>query len=143
MSVSFSLSKGFTDENSKWLKLAKRKRKIDEPENADDSDEYWEEDVTEEEEEEQKLGKKGLKDQGSKAAKLGETKAEQEEDDDSEDEDGDDDDEDDDEEMVDDYGTLDDGSGDEVAEEDSDGEEVCFHCQPALNTFASFFQLYS
>ncbi|XP_028280208.1 28S rRNA (cytosine(4447)-C(5))-methyltransferase [Parambassis ranga] len=125
--------KGFTDENSKWLKLAKRKRKIDEPENEDDSDEYWEEDedfAEEEEEEEQKLGKKGGKDQGNKAAKLGETKVEQEEDDDDDDEDedgegdDDDDDEDDDEEMVDDYGTLDDGSGDEVAEEDSDGEEL-------------------
>ncbi len=41
--VFFIFSEGFTDENSKWLKPAKRKRKIDEPESEDDSEEHWEE----------------------------------------------------------------------------------------------------
>uniref|UniRef100_A0A8C2WJ59 NOP2 nucleolar protein homolog (yeast) n=1 Tax=Cyclopterus lumpus TaxID=8103 RepID=A0A8C2WJ59_CYCLU len=48
--------KGFTDENSQWLKPAKRKREGDEPE-SDDSDEHWEEE--EEEEEQTKQTKKG------------------------------------------------------------------------------------
>ncbi|XP_030014799.1 28S rRNA (cytosine(4447)-C(5))-methyltransferase isoform X2 [Sphaeramia orbicularis] len=101
--------KGFTDENSKWLKPAKRKRKLDEPESEDDSDEHWEEEDEEEEDQEQQLQKRGGKDQGKKnMEKLG---IEEEEDND------------DDDEMVDDYGTKDDGSGEE-AEEESDGEEL-------------------
>ncbi|KAF1388076.1 hypothetical protein PFLUV_G00086490 [Perca fluviatilis] len=105
--------KGFTDENSKWLKPAKKKRKIDEPESEDNSDEHWEEDDDEEEEEEQQQMKKGGKDQGKKGAKLEMKEVED-----------DDDDDDDDDEMVDDYGTLDDGSGEEAVEEESDGEEL-------------------
>ncbi|KAM9310143.1 28S rRNA (cytosine(4447)-C(5))-methyltransferase [Pholidichthys leucotaenia] len=133
--------KGFTDENSKWLKPAKRKRKIDEPESEDDSDEHWEEDNDEEEEQllQLKKGEKGRSQKGAKKVnkvdnddeeedqllqmKKGEKdqvqkdaneggKAEEEEDDDDE------------EEMVDDYGTFDDGSGDEEAEDDSDGEDL-------------------
>ncbi|XP_062277758.1 probable 28S rRNA (cytosine(4447)-C(5))-methyltransferase [Scomber scombrus] len=99
--------KGFTDDNSKWLTPANRKRKINEPENEDDSDEHWEEEEDLEKEEEQQQ-KKGGNDQGKKGAKLKEVEE--------------DDDDDDDEEMVDDYGTLDDGSGEEAAEEESDGE---------------------
>ncbi|XP_040900115.1 probable 28S rRNA (cytosine(4447)-C(5))-methyltransferase [Toxotes jaculatrix] len=117
--------KGFTDENSKWLKPAKRKRKIDEPESEDDSDDHWEEEE-EEEEEQQQQKKKGGKDQGKKGTKSAVKQLEEEEDDDNGEDvdDDDDDDDDDDEEMVDDYGTLDDGSGDEAAEEESDGEEL-------------------
>ncbi|KAM9353192.1 28S rRNA (cytosine(4447)-C(5))-methyltransferase [Symphorus nematophorus] len=126
--------KGFSDENSKWLKPAKRKRKIDEPESEDDSDEHWEEEDDEEEEEEQQpQQKKGGKDQGKKGAKLGKKEVEEEEeeeddedgnDEDDDNDDDDDDGDDDDDEMVDDYGTLDDGSGDEAAEEESDGEDL-------------------
>uniref|UniRef100_A0A7N8XNC7 NOP2 nucleolar protein homolog (yeast) n=1 Tax=Mastacembelus armatus TaxID=205130 RepID=A0A7N8XNC7_9TELE len=94
------LSKGFTDDNSKWLKPAKRKRKTDEPESEDDTDDLLEEEDSEEEEQQQKKG--GLA-QGKKSTKLGVKEMEEEEDDD-----------DDDEEMVDDYGTLD-SSGDEAA----------------------------
>ncbi|KAM7421042.1 hypothetical protein PAMA_015296 [Pampus argenteus] len=110
--------KGFTDENSKWLKPAKRKRKMDEPESEDDSDEHWEE----EEEEEKEQQQQGGKDQEKKGAKLGMKEVKEKEED--EEEDDDDDDDDDDEEMVDDYGTLDDGSGEEAAEEESDEEEL-------------------
>ncbi|XP_034553124.1 probable 28S rRNA (cytosine(4447)-C(5))-methyltransferase [Notolabrus celidotus] len=102
--------KGFTDENSKWLTPAKRKRKMNEPENEDDSDEHWEEEEDEEEEEEQQQ-KKGDQEQGKKGAKLAVKNVKEEEDDD---------DDDDDDEMVDDYGTLEDGS----EEEESDGEEL-------------------
>ncbi|XP_073341757.1 28S rRNA (cytosine(4447)-C(5))-methyltransferase [Pagrus major] len=119
--------KGFSDENSKWLKPTKRKRKIDEPESEDDSDEHWEQEEDDEEvEEQQQQKKKGGKDQGKKAAKLGVKEVEEEEEDEKEDDkdEGDDDDDDDDDEMVDDYGTLDDGSGEEEAEEESDGEEL-------------------
>ncbi|XP_056301040.1 probable 28S rRNA (cytosine(4447)-C(5))-methyltransferase [Pseudoliparis swirei] len=102
--------KGFTDENSQWLKPAKRKRESDEPESDDDSDEHWEQDDEEEEDEQQEQTKKAAKDQGKKCAKLG---IKEEEDDD------------DDDEMVDDYGAVEDSSGDEAAaEEDSDGEEL-------------------
>ncbi|XP_029359824.1 28S rRNA (cytosine(4447)-C(5))-methyltransferase [Echeneis naucrates] len=112
--------KGFTDENSKWLKPSKRKRKIDEAESEDDSDEHWEETEEEEEEEEeqqqqqqkQKQKKKAGKDQGKNNEKS-EVKMEEVDDDD-----------DDDEEMVDDYGAPDDGSADDAAEEDSDAEEL-------------------
>ncbi|XP_019948519.2 28S rRNA (cytosine(4447)-C(5))-methyltransferase [Paralichthys olivaceus] len=120
---------GFTDENSKWLKPSTRKRKMDEAESEDDSDEHWEDEEDEEEEEkvEQQQMKKGGKDQGKKGAKSQIKPVEEEkEDDDAEEDDDDaedDDDDDDDEEMVDDYGTLDDGSG-EAAEEESDGEEL-------------------
>ncbi|CAN9513714.1 unnamed protein product [Ophioblennius macclurei] len=117
--------KGFTDENSKWLKPAKRKRKIGEPESEDDSDdEHWEEEEDDVEEEEQPQPKKGGKAQEKKGAKLEVKKQEEDDDDDAEEEEEDDDDDDDEEEMVDDYGTLDDGSGEEDAEEDSDGDEL-------------------
>ncbi|XP_041649709.1 probable 28S rRNA (cytosine(4447)-C(5))-methyltransferase [Cheilinus undulatus] len=112
--------KGFTDENSKWLKPAKRKRKMEEPESEDDSDEHWEED---EEEEEQLQIKKGGKEQGKKGAKLVDKEME-EDNEEEEEEEEDDDDDDDDDEMVDDYGAEDDGSGEEAAEEESDGEEL-------------------
>uniref|UniRef100_A0AAQ6INF7 SAM-dependent MTase RsmB/NOP-type domain-containing protein n=1 Tax=Anabas testudineus TaxID=64144 RepID=A0AAQ6INF7_ANATE len=64
--------KGFTDENSKWLKPVKRKRKIAEAESEDDSDNYWEEEEDDEEEvvEQQQQQKKGEKAQGKKDAKL-------------------------------------------------------------------------
>ncbi|XP_008296407.1 28S rRNA (cytosine(4447)-C(5))-methyltransferase [Stegastes partitus] len=123
--------KGFTDENSKWLKPAKRKRKIDEPEDADDSDEHWEEEDDDEEEEEELLQKK--KDQGKKAGKVGVKKVEEEEEEEEEDDDDEEEEEeeeeeesdDDDEEMVDDYGTLDDGDEAAAEEEgDSDGEDL-------------------
>ncbi|XP_060905211.1 probable 28S rRNA (cytosine(4447)-C(5))-methyltransferase [Labrus mixtus] len=96
--------KGFTDENSKWLKPVKRKRKLDEPESEDDSDEHWEDEDDESEEEQQE--QKGEK--GKKGSKLAVKEMEDEDDDE------------DDEELVDDYGTLEDGSG----EEESDGEEL-------------------
>ncbi|XP_047455137.1 probable 28S rRNA (cytosine(4447)-C(5))-methyltransferase [Mugil cephalus] len=120
--------KGFTDENSKWLKPATRKRKINEQESEDDSDEHWEEEEDYDEEEGEPQQKKGGKDQGKKGVKLvkkkeEEVEEEEEEDDDDNIEDGDDDSDDDEEEMVDDYGALDDGSGDE-AEEDSEGEDL-------------------
>ncbi|XP_029307042.1 28S rRNA (cytosine(4447)-C(5))-methyltransferase [Cottoperca gobio] len=89
---------GFTDENSKWLKPVKRKRKIGEAESEDDSDEHWEQEEDEEEEEQLQAKKGG--------------KLEIQEDDD------------DDEDMVDDYGALEEGSGDEKAEEQSDEEEL-------------------
>ncbi|XP_058504633.1 probable 28S rRNA (cytosine(4447)-C(5))-methyltransferase [Solea solea] len=119
--------KGFTDENSKWLKPAKKNLKVGEAESEDDSDEHWEEDDEEEDVEEQPK-KKGGKDLEKKVVKKSEIKQveEEEEDEDEEEEDeGDEDDDDDDEEMVDDYGTLEDGSGEEAAEdEESDGEEL-------------------
>ncbi|XP_068179586.1 28S rRNA (cytosine(4447)-C(5))-methyltransferase [Antennarius striatus] len=114
--------KGFTDENSKWLKPAKRKRKMDEPEGEDDSDEHWEEEDDSEEEdkveEEQQQQKKGGKKQIMKEKKLGVTEMEQDDDD------GGEDDDDDDEEMVDDYGTQDASSSEDAAEDDSSGDEL-------------------
>ncbi|XP_061770901.1 probable 28S rRNA (cytosine(4447)-C(5))-methyltransferase [Nerophis ophidion] len=102
--------KVFTDENSKWLKPAKRKRKLEESDSEDD-DEHWEveEDLDEEKEEMelQKPQKKGAK----MNKKLGLQELEEEGEDDEEEEDDDD-------EMVDDYGALEDGSD----EEESDGE---------------------
>uniref|UniRef100_A0A3Q3A077 NOP2 nucleolar protein n=1 Tax=Kryptolebias marmoratus TaxID=37003 RepID=A0A3Q3A077_KRYMA len=103
------ITDGFTDENSKWLKPTKRKRKMDEPESDDDSEDHWEEEEDEEEEEKQLMQKKKEK----KGAKLGLKKLEEEDEDSG----------DDDEEMIDDYGTLDDGSEDE-AEGNSDGEDL-------------------
>ncbi|MED6238932.1 rRNA (cytosine-C5-)-methyltransferase nop2 [Ataeniobius toweri] len=101
--------KGFSDENSKWLKPTKRKRKIDEPGSGDDSEDQWEDEVDEEEEEQVHLQKKGGKEQELGLKNL---------------EEADDDEEDDDEEMVDDYG-ADDVSGDEDKEEDdSDGDDL-------------------
>ncbi|CAB1456345.1 unnamed protein product [Pleuronectes platessa] len=119
----------FTDENSKWLKPATRKRKLDAAESEDSSDEHWEDEEDEEEEEkveQQQQVKKGGKDKGKKAAKS-KIKPVAEEVKDAEDDEAEDDadgaeDDDDDEEMVDDYGTLDDVSGD-AAEEESDGDE--------------------
>ncbi|KAL7394417.1 hypothetical protein ABVT39_025888 [Epinephelus coioides] len=109
--------KGFTDENSKWLKPAKRKRKLEEAESKDDSDEHWEEE--EDEEEEQQQPQKGGKIQGKKGAKV-EMKEVEEDDDDEEDDENDDDDD----EMVDDYGALDEESSEKAAEEESDEEEL-------------------
>uniref|UniRef100_A0A7N6AVQ8 SAM-dependent MTase RsmB/NOP-type domain-containing protein n=1 Tax=Anabas testudineus TaxID=64144 RepID=A0A7N6AVQ8_ANATE len=123
------LAKFMTDEDTGSKRLSsrgrKRKRKIAEAESEDDSDNYWEEEEDDEEEvvEQQQQQKKGEKAQGKKDAKL--ELNEVEEDGSIDDEDDDDDDDDEDDEMVDDYGTLDDGSGDEaVAEEESDGEEL-------------------
>uniref|UniRef100_H3CRI4 NOP2 nucleolar protein homolog (yeast) n=1 Tax=Tetraodon nigroviridis TaxID=99883 RepID=H3CRI4_TETNG len=48
--------KGFTDENNKWLKPAKRKRKMEEPPSEDDSDEHQQ--------------KKGGKEKAQKSAKA-------------------------------------------------------------------------
>ncbi|XP_036394217.1 probable 28S rRNA (cytosine(4447)-C(5))-methyltransferase [Megalops cyprinoides] len=92
--------KGFTDENSEWLKPAKRKRPVDESEGEDDSDTDWEE----EEDLEEGEG------------------AEMEQGDGNEDEDDDDDDD----EMVDDYGAMEDSSEGEEddGEAGSDGEEL-------------------
>ncbi|XP_016525978.1 28S rRNA (cytosine(4447)-C(5))-methyltransferase isoform X2 [Poecilia formosa] len=103
--------RGYSDDNSKWLKPTKRKRKMDEPESEDDSEEMWE-DEEEEEEEQVLLPKKRGKEQEKKSADLGLKNLEEEE-------------EDDDEEMVDDYGAEDDGSGEEEEEEeDSDGDDL-------------------
>jgi len=85
--------KGFTDENSAWLKPAARKRKLEQPEDEEDSDSQWEDEEDEEE---------GGEDQ-VKGAKLGL------------------DDDDDDDDMVDDYGALEDSGGEEEGEED-DGD---------------------
>uniref|UniRef100_A0A1A8VCT3 NOP2 nucleolar protein homolog n=1 Tax=Nothobranchius furzeri TaxID=105023 RepID=A0A1A8VCT3_NOTFU len=100
--------KGFSDENSKWLKPTKGKRKLPEPESGDESEELWEDEDDEEVEEEQQLvQKKSGKDKEKNTKKL---ELEEEEEDD-----------DDDDEMVDDYGTL--GSEDEAGE-DSDGDDL-------------------
>lgn len=101
------VSQGFTDENSKWLTPAKRKRKLDQAESEDDSDEHWEEegDYDEEKAEVEQPPPKAGKNQAKMNTQLGMKELEED--------DGDDDD---DEEMVDDYGALD--------EEESDGEEV-------------------
>ncbi|XP_037309243.2 probable 28S rRNA (cytosine(4447)-C(5))-methyltransferase [Pungitius pungitius] len=106
--------KGFTDENSKWLKPSTRKRKIGDPESDDDSDEHWEEDEDEEEEQ----TKKGAKDLGKKGAKLGIKEVDEEENEVDEEEDDDDD------EMVDDYGALEDASDEEAVGQESDEEEL-------------------
>ncbi|KAF6735215.1 putative 28S rRNA (cytosine-C(5))-methyltransferase [Oryzias melastigma] len=109
--------KGFTDENSKWLKPAKRKRKADEPESEDDSEELWEE-SDEDEEEKVQLQQKGKK--GPAKTEIKEVEEEEEEQEGEDEDDKDDSDED----MVDDYGTLDDGSEDEAQEEDSGEEDL-------------------
>uniref|UniRef100_A0A3P9J9B2 NOP2 nucleolar protein n=1 Tax=Oryzias latipes TaxID=8090 RepID=A0A3P9J9B2_ORYLA len=103
--------KGFTDENSKWLKPTKRKRKADEAGSEDDSEELWEEsDGDEDEEEEVQLQQKGSK--GPAKPEIKEVEGDEDDKDDS------------DEDMVDDYGALDDGSEDEAQEEDSDAEDL-------------------
>uniref|UniRef100_H2RWV8 NOP2 nucleolar protein homolog (yeast) n=1 Tax=Takifugu rubripes TaxID=31033 RepID=H2RWV8_TAKRU len=91
---------GFTDENSKWLKPAKRKRKMEEPPSEDDSDEHWEEEEDEEEEgEKQPLSqKKGGKEKPQKNAKT--ALKEDDDDDDGKDDDEEEDDDDDDETML-------------------------------------------
>uniref|UniRef100_A0A8C7GM51 NOP2 nucleolar protein homolog (yeast) n=1 Tax=Oncorhynchus kisutch TaxID=8019 RepID=A0A8C7GM51_ONCKI len=87
--------KGFTDENSEWLKPAKRKREVGQSDNEDDSDSQWEQ-----EEDEGQEG--GENNKGGKILLEG---------------DGDDDD------LVDDYGALEDSSEGE-GEVDGDGEEL-------------------
>ncbi|XP_077455190.1 28S rRNA (cytosine(4447)-C(5))-methyltransferase isoform X2 [Stigmatopora argus] len=97
--------KGFTDENSKWLKPTNRKRKLDEPgEEEDDSDEHWEEedDYDEKEEEVEKPKKGGLK-KAKTNTQLGMEELQDEEEEEDEDE----------EEMVDDYGATDEEESDE------------------------------
>ncbi|XP_038140467.1 probable 28S rRNA (cytosine(4447)-C(5))-methyltransferase isoform X1 [Cyprinodon tularosa] len=106
--------KGFSDENSKWLKPTKRKRKMDEPESEDESEDQWEDEDEEEEEEKAPLQKKGGKHQEKKSVELGLKNLDDEEDDDDDAE----------EEMVDDYGADDDGSGEEEEEEESDGDDL-------------------
>ncbi|XP_043117214.1 probable 28S rRNA (cytosine(4447)-C(5))-methyltransferase [Puntigrus tetrazona] len=81
--------KGFSDENSKWLKPAQRKRKIDQSEEEEDSDSQWEEDEDED-------GEEGFDNK--------EVKEVEEEDDDDED-------------MVDDYGADDGDDQDSDGEE--------------------------
>ncbi|XP_030606698.1 28S rRNA (cytosine(4447)-C(5))-methyltransferase [Archocentrus centrarchus] len=119
--------KGFTDENSKWLKPAKRKRKIDEAESEDDSDEHWEEEDDDDEEEEKLIQKKGVKGVKKVEAEDDDDDDDDEDDDDNDgaaadDDDDDNEDDDDDDDLVDDYGIQDDG--DEAAEDDSDGEDL-------------------
>uniref|UniRef100_A0A087Y586 NOP2 nucleolar protein homolog (yeast) n=1 Tax=Poecilia formosa TaxID=48698 RepID=A0A087Y586_POEFO len=80
--------RGYSDDNSKWLKPTKRKRKMDEPESEDDSEEMWE-DEEEEEEEQVLLPKKRGKEQEKKSADLG-LKNLGEEEEEEEDSDGDD-----------------------------------------------------
>lgn len=87
--------KGFTDENSAWLKPAARKRKLEKPEDEEDSDSQWEDEEDEEEEEVKgaKLGLEGMED------------------------------DDDDDDLVDDYGAVEDSGGEEAGEEEDDDEE--------------------
>ncbi|XP_051576390.1 probable 28S rRNA (cytosine(4447)-C(5))-methyltransferase [Myxocyprinus asiaticus] len=87
--------KGFSDENSEWLKPAQRKRKIDQSENDEDSDSNWE---NEEDDDEEGPDKKQMEDV--------------------------DDDDDDDDDMVDDYGADEGDEEKEKDKEDSDGEEL-------------------
>lgn len=94
--------KGFTDENSEWLKPAAKKRKIGEPE--DDSDSEWEQ----EEDEDDDKAEAEL--QNEKGAEQGTKEVDEE------------DDEDDEEEMIDDYGAVDGSS--EGEEGESDGEDL-------------------
>ncbi|XP_061530416.1 probable 28S rRNA (cytosine(4447)-C(5))-methyltransferase [Phycodurus eques] len=101
--------KGFTDENSKWLKPVKRKRKLDQSDSEDDSDEHWEEEDDYDKEEKAEVEEMQPKKEGKNQAKMNTQLEEEEEDDD--------DDDDDEEEMVDDYGALEE-------EEESDGEEL-------------------
>ncbi|KAI1885805.1 hypothetical protein AGOR_G00207570 [Albula goreensis] len=106
--------KGFTDENSEWLKPAKRKRPVEESDGEEDSDSEWE---LEEDEENEEKGVGPEIEEGD-----GEEKEEDEEEDGGDDECDDDDDDDD---MVDDYGAMDGSSeGEDNADQDSDGEEL-------------------
>uniref|UniRef100_A0A4W4GZ34 SAM-dependent MTase RsmB/NOP-type domain-containing protein n=1 Tax=Electrophorus electricus TaxID=8005 RepID=A0A4W4GZ34_ELEEL len=91
--------KGFSDENSDWLKPAKQKHKIDHSEGDEDSDSQWEEENAEAEDLEE------VKNEVVEAS--------------------DEDDYDDENDMVDDYGAMEDSSEEEEEEEaDSDGEEL-------------------
>ncbi|KAL2084095.1 hypothetical protein ACEWY4_019613 [Coilia grayii] len=105
--------KGFSDENSEWLKPVKRKRKIEQSEDEDDSEWEQEEDM---EEEGQKMVKKAddQEDDGDDGEEDNKDNEEEEEDDDDDDDD----------EMVDDYGAMDDSGEEEDDAEDSDGEEL-------------------
>ncbi|KAM9489359.1 28S rRNA (cytosine(4447)-C(5))-methyltransferase [Clarias gariepinus] len=94
--------KGFSDDNSKWLTPAQRKRKIDHSEGDEDSDSQWEEEEEDADEVEDI-------EKGGKVQLIA------------------DDDDDDDDDMVDDYGAMEDSSeGGEQEEEEagSDGEEL-------------------
>ncbi|XP_060726192.1 probable 28S rRNA (cytosine(4447)-C(5))-methyltransferase [Tachysurus vachellii] len=90
--------KGFSDDNSKWLTPATRKRKIDQSEGDEDSDSQWEEE----------------EEDGDEVEDLKQGEKEQLEADD------------DDDDMVDDYGAMEDDSSEEEEEEEagSDGEEL-------------------
>uniref|UniRef100_A0A8C7S504 NOP2 nucleolar protein homolog (yeast) n=1 Tax=Oncorhynchus mykiss TaxID=8022 RepID=A0A8C7S504_ONCMY len=88
--------KGFTDENSEWLKPAKRKREVGQSDNEDDSDSQWEQEEDE--------GQEGGENNKGKNILI----------------EGDGDDNDD---LVDDYGALEDSSEGE-GEVDGDGEEL-------------------
>ncbi|XP_076844510.1 28S rRNA (cytosine(4447)-C(5))-methyltransferase [Brachyhypopomus gauderio] len=93
--------KGFSDENSQWLKPAKQKHKINQSEGDEDSDSQWEE---EEDFEDLEEGKKEV-------IQASDKKKEDAEDDD------------DDDDMVDDYGAMEDSSeGEEEEGADSDEE---------------------
>uniref|UniRef100_A0A6Q2XUW4 SAM-dependent MTase RsmB/NOP-type domain-containing protein n=1 Tax=Esox lucius TaxID=8010 RepID=A0A6Q2XUW4_ESOLU len=91
-------NKGFTDENSEWLKPAKRKREADhiDDDDDDDSDSQWEQEEDEEGEGQKKKGKRQLIE-------------------------NDDDDDDDDDDLVDDYGASEDsGEGEKEGESDEE-----------------------
>ncbi|XP_030639687.1 28S rRNA (cytosine(4447)-C(5))-methyltransferase [Chanos chanos] len=90
--------KGFSDENSEWLKPAQRKRKVDQSEGDEDSDSQWEE---EEDYEVEEQGQ-GIEGDGEEMEKEA------------------DDDDDDDEDMVDDYGVADDGEEEEGGSDDDE-----------------------
>uniref|UniRef100_W5UCC0 Putative ribosomal RNA methyltransferase NOP2 n=1 Tax=Ictalurus punctatus TaxID=7998 RepID=W5UCC0_ICTPU len=93
--------KGFSDDNSKWLTPAKRKRKIDHSEGDDDSDSQWEQE----------------EDDGDEVEDIEQGVKEQLEADDDDDDD----------DMVDDYGAMEDSSEGQEQEDEaagSDGEEL-------------------
>lgn len=89
--------KGFSDDNSKWLTPATRKRKMEHSEGDEDSDSQWEEEEEDGDEVENK-------EQGEKEQRKA-------------------DDDDDDDDMVDDYGTMEDGSEGEQGEEEAGSDE--------------------
>uniref|UniRef100_A0A672P305 SAM-dependent MTase RsmB/NOP-type domain-containing protein n=1 Tax=Sinocyclocheilus grahami TaxID=75366 RepID=A0A672P305_SINGR len=97
--------KGFSDENSKWLKPAQGKRKIEQSEEDEDSDSQWEEDDDEDEEgfDNKEMEEKGEDDDEDMVDDYGadeqDSDGEESDDDDDEDEEEKDDDDDDEEEK--------------------------------------------